>query len=53
MRALIAELCSMQAVSSKSVQGFLSWALVLSISTGAIQKVIGHVSSAINHAAQV
>jgi transposase len=50
MSALIAELSGMQAVSRKSVQEFLSSVLGLSISTGAIQKVIDRVSSAIEPA---
>jgi transposase len=50
MSALIAELSGMQAVSRKSVQQFLSSVLGISISTGAIQKVIDRVSGAIEPA---
>ena len=50
MSALIAELSGMQAVSRKSVQQFLSSVLGISISTGAIQKVIDRVSDAIEPA---
>jgi transposase len=50
MSALIAELSGMQAVSRKSVQQFLSSVLGISISTGALQKVIDRVSEAIEPA---
>jgi transposase len=50
MSALIAELSGMQAVSRQAVQQFLSSVLGLSISTGAIQKIIDRVSGAIEPA---
>lgn len=50
MSALIAELSGMQAVSRQAVQQFLSSVLGLSISTGAIQKVLDRVSCAIEPA---
>lgn len=50
MSALIAELSGIQAVSRKSVQQFLSSVLGISISTGAIQKMIDRVSDAIEPA---
>ena len=50
MSALIAELSGMQGVSRKAVQQFLSSVLEVSISTGAVQKVIDRVSNAIEPA---
>ena len=50
MSALIAELSGMQAVSRRSFQQFLSSVLGISISTGALQKVIDRVSEAIEPA---
>jgi transposase len=50
MSALIAELSGMQGVSRLAVQQFLSSVLGVSISTGAIQKVIDRVSNAIESA---
>ena len=50
MSALIAELSGMQAVSRKSVQEFIGSVFGMAISTGAIQKVIDRVSSAIEPA---
>lgn len=50
MSALIAELSGMQGVSRLAVQQFLSSVLGVSISTGALQKVIDRVSCAIEPA---
>jgi len=50
MSALIAELSGMQGVSRLAVQQFLSSVLGVSISTGALQKVIDRVSNAIEPA---
>jgi len=50
MSALIAELSGMQGVSRQAVQQFLSSVLGVSISTGAIQKVIDRVSCAMEPA---
>jgi len=50
MSALIAELSGMQGVSRKAVQQFLSSVLEVSISTGAIQKVIDRISNAVEPA---
>ena len=50
MSALIAELSGMQGVSRLAVQQFLSSVLGLSISTGALQKVIDRVSNAMEPA---
>jgi transposase len=47
MSALIAELSGMQGVSRKAVQQFLNSVLEVSISTGALQKVIDRVSNAL------
>jgi len=50
MSALIAELSGMQGISRRSMQQFLSSVLGLPISTGAIQKVIDRMSTAISPA---
>ena len=50
MSALIAELSGMQGVSRLAVQQFLSSVLGVSISTGALQKVIDRVSNSIEPA---
>lgn len=50
MSALIAELSGMQGVSRQAVQQFLSSVVGVSISTGALQKVIDRVSNAIEPA---
>jgi len=50
MSALIAELSGMQGVSRLAVQQFLSSVLGVSISTGALQKVIDRVSNALEPA---